>query len=563
MIVRLVLSAVLALTGTTGVAALAVDTPSAAAAPQGVAVVPSDGIVGPDGTVLGAADETATDEAQGSADVTVTTVDVVLPAVDPSGDVVQTPELAEALAELDALAAGEALTGDRVASEVLETDGFQTLGVTWPADAPADGLDPQVRTRAADGTWSAWQGLAVADDAPDAGTADATSAVRGGTDPLWVGEADAVQVSFAAGAASGPDDLGLTLVDAPVEPTSTASGALATGEATTAPAVQLTSTSVASAVSAPRVISRAEWGARPQVCTPDVATRLVGAVVHHTAGTNAYSSVAQAEQQIRGDQAYHIDGRGWCDIGYNFIVDKWGNIYEGRANSLGQAVIGVHAGGFNTGTVGVSMLGTYDAAPSSATVQSVGQIIGWRLGAYGVAPQATMAYTTGAGQNSRFQNETVVLPRVMGHRDVAYTACPGNGGYAVLPAIRSIAAGIASQVAYVDSVARTKALYQDMLGRAPDSAGLAYWAARSATGGGPGLVATSLSTSVEYVQTRVREAYREILGRDPEPGGLASWTAEISSGHLRQEDLRGQLIASDEYFDDAGGTSTAYVAQLY
>src|SRR5665647_2868216 len=109
----------------------------------------------------------------------------------------------------------------------------------------------------------------------------------------------------------------------------------------------------------PTIITREQWGARPQVCTPDVATThgLIGAVVHHTAGSNGYSTIAEAMQQIRGDQAYHIDGRGWCDIGYNFVVDKWGNIYEGRANSLTRPVIGVHAGGFNTGTVGVSMLG--------------------------------------------------------------------------------------------------------------------------------------------------------------------------------------------------------------
>ena len=110
---------------------------------------------------------------------------------------------------------------------------------------------------------------------------------------------------------------------------------------------------MSTAADAPQIISREEWGARPQVCQPAVATALVGAVVHHTADPNDYSTVAEAERRIRADQAYHIDGRGWCDIGYNFVVDKWGNIYEGRDNSLTQPIIGVHAGGFNTGTLGV------------------------------------------------------------------------------------------------------------------------------------------------------------------------------------------------------------------
>ncbi|MBO9556935.1 peptidoglycan recognition protein, partial [Cellulomonas sp.] len=168
----------------------------------------------------------------------------------------------------------------------------------------------------------------------------------------------------------------------------------------------------------PAVVTRAAWGARNQACAPDVASGLVAAVVHHTATTNGYASVDAAKAQIRNIQAYHIDGRGWCDIGYNFLVDKWGNIYEGRANGMTQPVVGVHAGGFNTGTVGVSMLGDYTATtPSAATQDAVGRIIGWRLGAYGVDPRGTMSYYTGNGDNSRFKNQWVTLPRVFGHRD--------------------------------------------------------------------------------------------------------------------------------------------------
>ncbi len=186
------------------------------------------------------------------------------------------------------------------------------------------------------------------------------------------------------------------------------------------------------------MITRAEWGAGPQACTPGVASGLVGAVLHHTADPNTYTTVAQAMQQICNDQAYHINSMGWCDIGYNFLVDKWGNIYEGRAGSIQEPVIGAHAGGFNTGTVGIAMIGTYsDVTPSAAMQEAVAQVIAWRLAAYHRDPAGTMTYTTSGGSDKYAAGTTVTLPVVMGHRDVYLTACPGNAGYATLPSVRA------------------------------------------------------------------------------------------------------------------------------
>ena len=364
-------------------------------------------------------------------------LDVVVPPV--AASAAAAPAVSGATA--NSVVADQLVAPKRLETKVVEAADFQTVGVTWPEGSDIAGLGAQVRTRA-DGTWSTWVALTPDDQAPDTGTSDAAHATRGGTQPVWVGDADAVQLAFAATAKGGPDGLSLALVDSSAKPVLDGIvNSSASGTATIRTASY--STVVAAAYGAPHVISRAEWGAAPEVCVPGVASTLVGAVVHHTAGSNNYTTIAEAEAQIRGDQAYHITGRGWCDIGYNFIVDKWGNIYEGRANSLTQAVIGVHAGGFNTGTVGVAMLGTYDASPSAATQDSVGWIIGWRLGAYGVDPESWMTYSTGAGENSRFLNQTVSLPRVFGHRDVAYTDCPGNGGYAALPTIRAAAAAAA------------------------------------------------------------------------------------------------------------------------
>ncbi|RYV51358.1 DUF4214 domain-containing protein [Pengzhenrongella frigida] len=481
--------------------------------------------------------------------------DIVVPPVDATGGVEAPVEPLATPSDVDPVVADQLVTPERLESAVVEAAGFQTLGMTWPEDSEVGELAGQVRTRA-DGTWSEWIDLVPADDAPDAGTADAAHALRGGTDSIAIGDADAVQLSFAATAEGGPDGLSLALVGSPLSAvTDGVVGTSASSDATVRTAAY--STGLVKAVPAPRVISRAEWQAPAQVCAPDVASSLVGAVVHHTAGSNNYSSVAEAMQQIRNDAAYHISGRGWCDIGYNFIVDKWGNIYEGRANSLNQAVIGVHAGGFNTGTVGVSMLGTYGAMPSAATQDGVARIIGWRLGSYGVNPQGSMSYSTGAGENSKFINQTVNLPRVIGHRDVAYTACPGDGGYAALGWIRARAASFAYSGPLVS------ALYSDMLGRVVDQGGLAAWTGALNNGTSAGQLASTLAISQEYATTEVRRAYVDVLRRQPDDAGLVNWTNAVMGGVLRPEDLRGALIASQEYYNNAGGSDPAYITALY
>ncbi|MGV8968046.1 MAG: N-acetylmuramoyl-L-alanine amidase, partial [Cellulomonas sp.] len=408
----------------------------------GPASAPFSATVAAPSTSSGPTDPVSTAAEPGSSDgVSVRVLDIVVPSVTPSGQVGEPNGDAGMDGTADSVVADQLVASERLESNVVDAAGFQTLGVTWPEGEDVTDLGAQVRTRV-DGKWSPWGDLAPSDDAPDPGTADAAHAVRGGTDALAIGDVEAVQMSFSATSAGGPDGLSLSLVGSEQTPTpDRVIGQVPTSAATVESAAFSTSTVATSlaTVSPPRIISRAEWGAPAQVCTPDVASTLVGAVVHHTADSNAYSNVAEAKQQIRNDAVYHIGTRGWCDIGYNFIVDKWGNIYEGRANSLTEAVIGVHAGGFNTGTVGVAMLGTYDSIPSAATQRGVAQIIGWRLGAYSIDPRGAMNYYTGVGENSRFKNQNVFLPRVIGHRDVAFTACPGNGGYAALTNIRDMA----------------------------------------------------------------------------------------------------------------------------
>ena len=545
---------------------------------------------------------------QDPVEVSVTDVPVVVPATDgtgaveppadpPAGAVVASPEGGgtgadgqrsapapepdPTTAAPDPTAESPSPDSDRLVTDAIPTQDAQTLGLTWPQDVAAsedmEELDIQVRTRT-DDEWSAWETLPVEDAAPDAGTSDAESGVRAGTSSLWFGDAEAVQLSFAATDAGGPDDMTLVLVGsdgvaAATTPQPAAAPAVRDASASGGPVVRTaayTTTAAADAVvqtaaaGAPAMFTRAQWGAAAPSCTPDTAGSLVGAVVHHTAGSNSYGTVAQAMEMIRNDQRYHMTGRGWCDLGYNFVVDKFGNLYEGRVGSANAPVIGVHAGGFNTGTVGVAMLGTYDAAPSGATVSAVARVIGWRLGAYNVDPTGMMSYYTGNGENSKYHNTWVTLPRVFGHRDVSYTACPGNGGYSVLQTIRDQArAQFFDPVAYAAAKSVVTALYVDLLGRGPDPTGLEGWSAALLSGTSQAVLVETLTRSDEYIAKRVAKAYREVLGREPEPVGANDWLVAIRNRQATVDDVQRRFYDSDEYFAASGGTMQGYVQRLY
>ena len=473
--------------------------------------------------------------------VVLKNVDIVVPPVQPSGTVAAPNAPLEAQATPGVVVADQLVAPKRVESEVVKATGYQTLGVSWPKNASVGDLGSQFRTRT-NGKWSGWVALEPTDAAPDPGSADAAHAVRGGTDPVSIGSADAVQLAFTASAKGGPKGMSLALIDSPEKPASdgvvvsnavdSTTGGSTTGGSTTGGStaaseaiiqtVAFSGAAVQAAATAPRIISRAAWGAPAQRCTPGVASTLVGAAVHHTAGSNTYTTIAGSEAQIRGDAAFHLS-LGWCDLGYNFVVDKWGNIYEGRANSLTQAVIGAHAGGFNTGTVGVAMLGTYTSVnPTPAMQSAVARIIGWRLGAYGVDPKTSMSYHFAGvpGDGQRYHNVTVTLPRVSGHRDVWLTACPGNGGYAALPNIRAMASSFGYALRFTQARSVVKSLYTDLLNRPVDSSGLATWSALLAGGTGQPALAAALTKSREHGQPRGGKAYLECLGGQRDAGGV-------------------------------------------
>ena len=157
-------------------------------------------------------------------------------------------------------------------------------------------------------------------------------------------------------------------------------------------------------------------------------------VVHHTAGTNDPTDPAQ---DIRGIWYYHVFGQGWSDIAYNFLVDQFGTVYQGRYNPYMDLldVRGSHATYANNQSVGISLLGTFnvDTPPSAAAVQSLTRVIAWRFRQKHLDPLSRADMVRDQAGN------TVNLYRVSGHRDISPTACPGDALYAQLPSIRHTA----------------------------------------------------------------------------------------------------------------------------
>ncbi|MEU8925965.1 peptidoglycan recognition protein [Kitasatospora sp. NPDC048545] len=307
-----------------------------------------------------------------------------------------------------------------------ETRPFELLGVVWDGapDALAQG-SVRVRTRdSATGRWSDWRQLeADAADAPD-------TVPRGATAPLWAGRSDGVAVDVRPGPAGLPRGLRVELVDP-------GQGA-ATTDRQTVPERPAGPTDTAGR---PEIVTRAGWGADESIREAGFGyTGPVRAVfVHHTASATDYAC-SDAPRIIRSIYQYHVQSNGWRDIGYNFLVDRCGTVYEGRAGGVDQPVLGAHTLGFNSNSAGVSAIGTYTSdVPPQALQDGLAKIAAWKLGLTGQMAGGTTRLTS-SSDGSRYPKGTVVdFDTISGHRDGFATECPGGALYARLPAIRSAA----------------------------------------------------------------------------------------------------------------------------
>ncbi|HYY02593.1 MAG TPA: N-acetylmuramoyl-L-alanine amidase, partial [Gaiellaceae bacterium] len=290
---------------------------------------------------------------------------------------------------------------------------FDMVGLHWRGSGSVD-----FRTRSAAGRWSAWHRAAPeAEDVPNAGTAEARAAHgwRLGN-PYWTGQSNRIAYRLHGSVTR----LRAYFIESPDE------------------RVPLRRLSIANS---PPIISRLAWGANEAIrrAPPQYAPTLQFALVHHTAGTNSYTR-SQSAAIVRGIEVYHVQGNGWNDIGYNFLVDKYGQVFEGRFGGVDKNVVGAHAEGFNTGSVGVAMLGTYSVTPpTTAAKDALVNLLAWRLDLGHVDPLSSV--TVVSGGNPRFPVGTPVFLRaVSGHRDTGFTSCPGAALYAQLGALARRAA---------------------------------------------------------------------------------------------------------------------------
>ncbi|MDQ1439335.1 MAG: hypothetical protein QOK43_2964 [Acidimicrobiaceae bacterium] len=282
----------------------------------------------------------------------------------------------------------------------------------------------QVRWQHMAGRWTAWRTVEVSHDMSD----HAHNLFYSGL--LRLDGARDVQTRVAQGEASHVALAGFDTEHGP-------------RHLTASPALPTASASLSNAAAGPPpVITRAEWGAdeSKRTGTPGFAP-LRKLIIHHTDTDNDDPNPAAT---VRAVYAFHTDVRGWNDIGYNFLVDAQGRVYEGRyardykpgelhtgEDTAGRGVIGAHAEGANTGSVGVALLGTFSSvSPTNAAINGLQATLAWKADRADIDPSGSSDYVKADG--------TVLpgLPNIAGHRDTKSTDCPGDVVWNRLPRIR-------------------------------------------------------------------------------------------------------------------------------
>ncbi|MET0953720.1 MAG: N-acetylmuramoyl-L-alanine amidase [Aeromicrobium sp.] len=322
------------------------------------------------------------------------------------------------------------------------TASFAMLGVTWDRGADDDNVRAEVRVRR-DAGWSAWERLEVDTDETEGG--------RAGTEPWWVDSADEVSARVTSSDGTAPSGIKVVTVDPGDDSADTATATPAFYSTGTGSAVVTVADGKPTYTARPSIITRSSWQAkRSNDCDdapkyPRYGTTTEGVVLHHTAGANSYSR-SKSASIVRGIQSFHMKGRGWCDIGYNFIVDKYGQTFMGRDGGADRQVRGSHAGNseVNERTMGVALMGDLSKArPSTRMKDATVRLVGWRMGTTYLAAKGT--YRIGGKE----------LHRIAGHRNVVSTACPGKYGYAWLKAKGGLRDRVAAYTSRYSSAIRT------------------------------------------------------------------------------------------------------------
>ncbi len=300
--------------------------------------------------------------------------------------------------------------------------GTTSVGVTWIG--PTAGV--AVRSHGPAG-WTEWVHLADEADHGDDGTRPAGARAAG---PVWVGSAaDAIEVR------PDGDVEGLAV--------------RVSGWSGDQPAQQR---ALLPTASRSPVLRRAAWGSpgwSHANCPegPELTRPVEAVIVHHTATTTSYGP-DDVDDILRSIHRFHTRTRGWCDIAYQFLVDRFGRIWEGRSGGIAFAVDGGHARGFNEATTGISLIGDFDHSDVPvAALDAVGLLAGWKAAINDFPVDGTVRRVSG-GSTSIPAGRAVDLPRIAAHRHVGATSCPGGHGFTRLGAVRAVANGYPASAAF-------------------------------------------------------------------------------------------------------------------
>ncbi len=343
---------------------------------------------------------------------------------------------------------------------------FTLVGITWTG-----AVDPsskfQVKVRES-GVWTKWTNVTWSNEHGADGSSNEASTSRNGTDPLLTAPADGVAVRVTNDSGHLPSGIALSLVNSDL----TAQDRSLISTRTVDSAVPASVISPQGAiVNRPNIISRAQWGANESWRNqdPDVGTTIIAGFIHHTASTNDYSS-SQGPAQMRNLYSYYTQSLKYKDLAYNFLVDKYGNVYEGRSGCPrvvttpcdGPAVpaTGAHTAGMNTNTFAISAIGNFQTKdPGTATFaimdSAIAGLMAWKIAPYGLDPNAIANIPMGSDPKhlSRYQQGDVAhVLTISGHRDVGQTVCPGKYLYAQIPTIRSKIASLLTPVIAVPQI---------------------------------------------------------------------------------------------------------------
>jgi hypothetical protein len=316
------------------------------------------------------------------------------------------------------------------------------LGIEWrgPAEARL-----HVRFKGYDGRWSEWASAGATGHGPD--RPSQRDALVG--EPVWTGGTRTVQLRTNH-ALRG---VRVHLIDVSggvgAHRAALAADRSAIARLARAASLALAAPSLQAGSGQPPIIVRKAWArgiAHPRVAPEYGSVRL--AFVHHTENPNGYLA-GEVPAMLHAIFVFHREVRGWNDIGYNFVIDAFGRVFEARAGGIDEPVVGAHAGGYNLASTGIAVLGSFTSQPIPAPAKrALQRLLAWKLALHGVPAQGrvTVRVNPAGAVYSRFPaNAPVSLPRIAGHRDADTTDCPGDALYAQLQAIRPSVRRLAPQ----------------------------------------------------------------------------------------------------------------------